>query len=167
MQYESELPTFPSHPVLYVNCTTSHVLFSFVAQSTQSSISPVIRETCNIQELLGEMCTRKLAICNYVPQGYSSVFWVLTSSPSDGQVHVLILANHLDELSTLRWCLARGWLTEHKQPSLNRWGRCWTRLICNKEIDADGHLCFGNGFTVVLYLTSFCLFSPFIGFHLM
>ena len=167
MQHKSELATFLPHHVFYVNCTTSHVLFSFVAPSTQSSISPVIRETWNIHELLGEMCTRKLTICNHVPQGYSCVFWVLTSSPSDGQVHVPILANHLDELSTLKWCLARGWLTEYKQPSLNRWSRCWTRLICDKEIDADGHLCFKNCFTVVLYLTAFCFLSPFVGFHLM
>ncbi len=65
-----------------------------------------------------EMCTHKSTICNFLPRGCNCVFLVLTSSPLDGQVDVLILANHLDELSALNWHIP--WGIAYMQQSHNR-----------------------------------------------
>lgn len=53
--------------------------------------------------------------------------------------------------------------TAYMQQSHNRWRwRCWTHLICNKKINADGHLCYGNTGFIGCILASllYCFLQP-------
>lgn len=94
-----------------------------------------------------------------LPWGYSSIFLVLTSASSDVQVHVLLLANHRDELSTLKWHPARGWFMQHTCNTASTFEadvQCtWCAI---KKINADGHLRASALLFLVtlLFLTLYC-----------
>lgn len=97
----STRPSYP-HSHLILLCM---LILPEVMSSSHCELCSFFNMVCRqgIFRSRGGMCTYcKGTVYNFLPSGHNCVFLVLSSSPSHGQDYVLILANHLDELSFIK-----------------------------------------------------------------
>lgn len=118
VQYESVLSTCFSCEIYprscpFLNCSTEMPFLNIFSHQGNMEYSVAVEEVCTY-------C--KGTICKFLPWCNNCVFLVLNSSPSDGQVFVLILVNHPDDLFTLKWHLAQAWFT---QCTWSKKKQCW------------------------------------------